>query len=42
MSYSSGDRIRTCDTQLMSLLLYRLSYAAMVAGTGFEPATSGL
>jgi hypothetical protein len=24
----SGDRNRTCDTELMSLLLYRLSYAA--------------
>jgi hypothetical protein len=40
---SSGDRNRTCDTRLMSPLLYRLSYAAReVAGTGFEPATSGL
>ncbi len=25
----SGDRIRTCDTGLMSPLLYRLSYAAI-------------
>jgi hypothetical protein len=25
---SSGDRNRTCDTRLMSPLLYRLSYAA--------------
>src|SRR2546427_4026298 len=42
-SGSSGDRNRTCDTGLMSPLLYRLSYAAReVAGTGFEPATSGL
>ncbi len=29
MRFSSGDRNRTCDTQLMSLLLYRLSYAAL-------------
>ena len=27
--YGSGDRNRTCDTGLMSPLLYRLSYAAM-------------
>jgi hypothetical protein len=39
----SGDWNRTNDTGLMSPLLYRLSYAALeVAGTGFEPATSGL
>src|SRR6266436_3107730 len=43
LRYSSGDRNRTCDTRLMSPLLYRLSYAAWeVAGTGFEPATFGL
>ena len=43
MKSSSGDRDRTCDTGLMSPMLYRLSYAAReVAGTGFEPATSGL
>ena len=43
MDLGSGDRDRTCDTRLMSPLLYRLSYAAReVAGTGFEPATSGL
>ncbi len=43
MKSNSGDRDRTCDTRLMSPMLYRLSYAATkVAGTGFEPATSGL
>lgn len=34
---SSGDRNRTCDTGLMSPLLYRLSYATLSTclGTGF-------
>jgi hypothetical protein len=30
LMFGSGDRNRTCDTGLMSPLLYRLSYAAML------------
>lgn len=33
MKSNSGDRDRTCDTRLMSPMLYRLSYAALIGST---------
>nr|DAO77474.1 MAG TPA: hypothetical protein [Caudoviricetes sp.] len=36
------NRNRTSDTRIFSPLLYQLSYQGIIAGTGFEPAASGL
>ncbi len=42
MFFRAQDRNRTSDTRIFSPLLYQLSYLGLIAGAGFEPATSGL
>ena len=43
LSHGADDRDRTDDLILTKDVLYRLSYVSkLVAGTGFEPVTSGL
>ena len=39
--HGSGRWARTTDTQIQSLMFYRLNYSGMATSTGLEPVTFG-